>query len=193
MIRRLFTAASALSLVLCMAIGVLWVVTLRWHDDLGVSDTYHDATGFPDNRCLFYVSVNQGLVTLMHEPTSGWKVRAAAFAPLTPGGVRVEHHSQTPILAGWGKDWGTRMGFGYWNDWSVKEYASFSIYVIVVPMYAPMVLLAVPPLAWWLRRTRRWRQTSKGRCLVCGYDLRASMDRCPECGTPIPPQLSTIP
>lgn len=40
-----------------------------------------------------------------------------------------------------------------------------------------------------LRRFRKQYQMAHGLCLTCGYDLRASKDRCPECGTPISPAL----
>jgi hypothetical protein len=48
----------------------------------------------------------------------------------------------------------------------------------------PTVLFAILP-AWWLVRKRKLdRERRKGTCRVCGYDLRASAERCPECGTP---------
>lgn len=58
-------------------------------------------------------------------------------------------------------------------------------------LLAPAMLAAIA-IVYWLERSRekrlqRWRDT--GCCLKCGYDLRASPDRCPECGTIVKPQL----
>jgi hypothetical protein len=46
---------------------------------------------------------------------------------------------------------------------------------------ASLMLTSVIGLFWW-RRASRVRRMS-GHCVCCGYDLRASPDRCPECGT----------
>jgi hypothetical protein len=49
-----------------------------------------------------------------------------------------------------------------------------------------LVLSAPLPAAWYLWRRRTRQQRMKGHCPACGYDLRASKERCPECGRAIP-------
>ncbi len=56
-----------------------------------------------------------------------------------------------------------------------------------VPYWAAWVMW-LPTAVYADRRRRRKLQSRrrlKGQCVVCGYDLRATPDRCPECGTAI--------
>lgn len=52
----------------------------------------------------------------------------------------------------------------------------------------------IKTIRYWEQRDRymRWWQ---GRCLECGYDVRATIEQCPECGTrlPLPPKERALP
>jgi hypothetical protein len=60
-------------------------------------------------------------------------------------------------------------------------------YGVTLPHWNLCILTAILPVICVLRlslaRTRRMRRARQNGCPACGYDLRASPDRCPECGT----------
>lgn len=58
--------------------------------------------------------------------------------------------------------------------------------LIGVPLWFPALLLTLA--LWHFARRALRRPPADGRCLACGYDLRASPERCPECGTAIGPK-----
>ena len=54
---------------------------------------------------------------------------------------------------------------------------------VLVPFWIPTLLFAALSMTLHLQPAhRRGKREKLGMCVKCGYDLRASKDRCPECG-----------
>ena len=53
-----------------------------------------------------------------------------------------------------------------------------------VPLWSMTSAGAVMPVWAAVTTLRRRRRRSEGHCANCGYDLRATPERCPECGRP---------
>jgi hypothetical protein len=161
--RRIFTLAAAASLLLCVATVALWVrgyhrrdvFTLRLNDD-----------------CALWVETVRGGFQFVRELNvrdgvrSGWEVMHPSD-PL-PSNMRLGFGAAviTPMVS--------RPGYR----------RTFHISVLTLPNYAIVILSSILPVLWMVRlwRDRTGRRRGQDNCPACGYDLRATPARCPECG-----------
>jgi hypothetical protein len=184
--RRLLNLLTALSLLLCVAAVVLWMrsywVTDRlWRQafEADGGGTYWTQEAVSVGRGG--VSIGRAVESFAAEPDFVRRMlvrRAPKFystgAPVDPNIV--------PGLPGW-----SALGFQYggFEDRRPGRRPGKAAWGLVVPMWAILLPTAILPVAWgWRWRARR---RGPGRCASCGYDLRATPDRCPECGTPAAP------
>ncbi len=99
--------------------------------------------------------------------------------PLHPSmNVLINHPQLGDETPGW-----ERLGFAYGsgNVSQHQAWGQFWFLEIIVPNWALALLFAACPAVVMRQRRRERRRVAAGLC-VCGYDLRASADRCPECG-----------
>lgn len=103
-----------------------------------------------------------------------WKDDGMVMYPYVPIPQMLGGHS----FSGAGFTWFSRR---YERDnWGLLEERAF-----IFPWCAPLVLCLVPLVLIsrsFLTRRRRAVRIRRGLCVGCGYDLRHSRARCPECG-----------
>jgi hypothetical protein len=80
------------------------------------------------------------------------------------------------------RGYGPIAGFGLFDKPAGPTSRGAATREVFFPYWFLVGLTAAGPAAWYARRRRRLRTRSLGLCPVCGYDLRATPDRCPECG-----------
>jgi hypothetical protein len=64
---------------------------------------------------------------------------------------------------------------------------------IAIPYWLIFLLTAPWPAWWFVRQRKRNARRLAGLCEHCGYDLRASPDRCPECGATVDRGMGNLP
>jgi hypothetical protein len=195
--RRLFTIASALSLLLCVATVVLWLRGRTGYDEAAWTYDRYLPDGSAASSQVYltsnerlWLSVNWGRVG----PYDGHLVWGYYMNIDQSGGrplLRFYHDPydamQTWIFA---TTSGGTTGFGPLR-WLVatrskaKDGDDHHEITLGVSHWLLAVLLLVAPLRWLYRFRRGRRARIRGLCPACGYDLRASKVRCPECGTPV--------
>jgi hypothetical protein len=145
------------------------------------------------------VSLALCAVALLLWARSVWGPVDKAYVHL-PGERFVELSSNGSALGAafyGGEDWTTRtfdpratrdwqwMGFRYHRVRGGRDYDTVVRDELgaFIPSWFAVAVTAVAPIVVAVRMLRGRRRRGSGRCPGCGYDLRATPDRCPECGT----------
>jgi hypothetical protein len=68
-----------------------------------------------------------------------------------------------------------------WLDFS--RWTRSPWWALFIPLWMPASVASLLPGCWLARRLRRRQLELTSHCRVCGYDLRATSYQCPECGT----------
>jgi hypothetical protein len=178
--RYILNALTVLSLVLCVATVALWIRGYVISDEFyrGAYEDIGDRTYWTQD----IVFVGRGGVGVMR----GAQGLSAGFRGLG-------HSFHTTYPAAYPNFNINSVAPGSESAWAGFRYAKVSVpdprrsrpkaylWELVVPLWPVVALTALLPAF----RVWRWhrRRFAAGRCQKCGYDLRATPDRCPECGT----------
>ncbi len=68
---------------------------------------------------------------------------------------------------------------------SGKMFGTIKYHFLSIPFWFLLLLTAIATALLFRARRRLSRRSKLGHCLSCGYDLRESKDKCPECGTAV--------
>jgi hypothetical protein len=199
--RYLFRGALVLSALLCTATIALWLAGMR---STRVSLRLHTTSAFG----LCELACRQGRFTFDNEPQktlefdstrSKWvgEINAAytrarehyersgrdLASNLSPQEVAERELFERELVAAHEAEW----DFGAAkSDLELKWRMSPPVHDSV-RCAVPAAATAVMPSAWvlvaWMSHRRRTLRRRRNQCTACGYDLRATPSRCPECGT----------
>jgi hypothetical protein len=71
-------------------------------------------------------------------------------------------------------------GYGFQIGKDPENFAT--TYILTVPFWFAVMATMALPVIWGGKRLRAKAKMPAGHCSKCGYDLRATPERCPECG-----------
>ena len=183
--RRLLNVLTAVSLLLCVAVIALWVRSYWCFDQLARQrlDATGRLRGVQANSYRGALAIHSLLLDRTFPGAERW-VDGFHYSRLRGGpGWGAYDPTTTKVHAGFGSgEFRYRIGTGPPGS-AGAQIIWGTARVWVVPYYALALATAAPPAAGAWRLWKRHRAHPPGSCRACGYDLRATPGRCPECGT----------
>ncbi len=186
--RRLFNFAAAVSLLLFVATMLAALRSFNVGEMFLISRTAIAGSNFEEKQ--WEAQVASGFVVVSLHSTAG-AVNPAARLPRNraDGITHVWHQSGAALAYPASMPMRTMLGFHYDRHSTVARILNgatlqYTHGVIAIPMWFMGAITAVLPFLWFWKNPGKLRRNRMARnlCITCGYDLRASPERCPECG-----------
>jgi hypothetical protein len=182
--RRLINALAVVSLATAVLLVVAWASTRR----RSLSASVAEARRKTDVWVIASVSLNlgQGEVTVTRQRYSDlsptpWVLGERRWA-LSRGSGLAEERVLPPNCSYATSPIWNRCGFFQAHVGSFAEASEFGFAAAGVPLWLPTALCLALPSLLLFGRLSRLRRERLGLCVSCGYDVRSTPDRCPECG-----------
>lgn len=195
--KYLLGVAAILFLVMFVCVSVLWVITWSTQCDVGLMWIKYPPNGRVEQWHSIWTSSRGGMrLDLSGQSFSATSNNAKKYGPRSLVWDTGDNQGRYPT---WGNKASlTQSDFiqktlGFQICWSSALISSsVGLYSVTVPHWFAM-LLCLPVPALWMRRFLKQRSRRiRGLCQKCGYDLRGSTEKCPECGTPVPSPKITL-
>ncbi|HEY2588141.1 MAG TPA: zinc ribbon domain-containing protein [Tepidisphaeraceae bacterium] len=180
-----------LSLLLCLTVVVVWTGSYRVRTTLGRRTwRIHE---FMQERHSFEIELGCGVLGIRSvtdvDPGAlifpDGSIHYAKPQPDDLRGLRLTtEQTNVPLLTADDTPL-ERLGFLHLRKREGRSEGYSDIDFVFVPVWLLSAGLGLMPATAAVALFRRSRQAD-GHCSACGYDLRASTDRCPECGAPVP-------
>ena len=190
----LFPALTVLSLLLCLTTAALWV---RSYYGADLASHLTPNKGYLVVAWTAVGQLNLGLIGPME-----WEWEFHKLTSPYPFGLNIRPYASGPamlvskvdeLVDAW--DYNTREHV-HWHTAGFRWHSSIRgvwdthenfitlppTRVVGIPLWFLTLIFGILPARRFVILFRR-RLLSLGHCKICGYDLRATPERCPECGT----------
>ena len=181
-----FTAVSALQL---LATAALWVRSY-WGSDYISRLTPGTVTEHSISHHTLRIQWTLGQIRLSRGEYTAYPPPEYLLSPQPPRGALWGRGRLGKGHYGWerieGPSLWNRLGFCHYRTGTGASFYDETEEGITLPAWLAALPLLIPPVLWSNAAWRKRRRHRAGQCPTCGYDLRATPERCPECGTARP-------